>query len=79
VPTTARLLKCPSCGAPLALEPGVATIKCKYCGSFVTVEMPRSPTSTTAVIERRRHRRQHRHRIRHLIETLTNGEKVDSD
>ena len=62
-----NLVKCPSCGAPLALKPGEIVSKCEYCGSNVKVGAPLPPLPPRTIIIETRHR-PHRRRIRHLME-----------
>jgi len=73
MPPIARVLKCPSCGAPLEIAPGKETAKCGYCGSSVKFETPAPPPPPTIIIEKRRHH-EHRHRLRRIIENLKENE-----
>jgi len=39
---------CPKCGAPLALQQGVADVQCQYCGTFVHIEWGKKPPAEPA-------------------------------
>jgi len=64
-----KLLKCPSCGAPVKVGPADAMAECEYCRSHMTIaSMQTSPKPTTIIVETRRGHI-HRHRLRKLLES----------
>ena len=70
--TDAKLLKCLSCGAPLAFKPGDTVVRCGYCWSRVRVGSPPPPppphTPPTVIIETR-HGHIRPRRLRRLMES----------
>jgi len=69
IPSDAKQLKCPCCGAPVTSIPGRTTIRCEYCGGTILVhsESRPSPPPTIIIETRRRHIR--RHHLRRLMES----------